>query len=239
MAGPHTSSAAVAAMEAPCAETETPRDMTLGQEGPAAQECEVAGQVRDLLQHVLELGDDEGVWVCDDDDVRPADLLEGLVLATESVREGLDPSNYPFECTEEMLMDEAESIASHLRLEAAFIISEGRDELSRVARLLAEDLQGGPVIALAIKLIRDTLIRTGRTLNGADGSALPVETERKCVQLLADGIEQVLRSVEREAAQEMELAAAIAEEKTTRTSSTRWAKAPDGSRGFACSRSPS
>jgi hypothetical protein len=117
--------------------------------------------------------------------------------------------------------------------------SEGRDELSRVARLLAEDLQGGPVIALAIKLIRDTLIRTGRTLNGADGSALPVETERKCVQLLADGIEQVLRSVEREAAQEMELAAAIAEEKTTRTSSTRWAKAPDGSRGFACSRSPS
>jgi hypothetical protein len=39
--------------------------------------------------------------------------------------------------------------------------------------------------------------------------------------------------VEREAVQEMVLTAVIAEEKTARTSSTRWAKAPDGSRGFA------
>eukprot|EP01047_Picozoa_sp_COSAG01_P141171 COSAG01_NODE_72179_length_253_cov_2.019481_1_plen_38_part_10 len=38
-------------MEAPCAATETPRDMKIGQEGPAAQERELAGQVRDLLQH--------------------------------------------------------------------------------------------------------------------------------------------------------------------------------------------
>jgi hypothetical protein len=43
-AGPRTSSAAAATMEAPCAATETPRDMTLGQEGPAAQEHELAGQ---------------------------------------------------------------------------------------------------------------------------------------------------------------------------------------------------